>query len=188
MSKKFIGILGALVVVFGALLLVKQSQPQVAQVGLQHPNQGQQHIQRGQSHETYNSDPASSGPHYNDSGAPTDWGVYTREVPEEVFVHNEEHGGIIVTYSPSLLAADQLKKLQQLFAPPYSNQKFQPSRFILTPRSKDTHAIELAAWTYTLNFDSYDEATLIQFYEQHVNKSPEAGAQPTNAPIDQATN
>lgn len=187
-NKAFAALIVAIVVgVFGYILIHQNSKPKEPIIGVQHKNQGEQHIPEGQKHEAYNSDPASSGPHYNDASAPAPWGVYTQEVPEEVFVHNEEHGGVIITYNPKLLAADQLKKLQALFAPPYSNKDFTPSKAIVTPRSKDTHAIEIASWTYTLNLDQYNEAMLVKYYRQHEGKSPEPAAGPSNTPINQAT-
>lgn len=189
MSNKAFAILIAIIVLgFGGYLVFGQkSKLKEATIGIQHQSLGGDHIARGQSHKPYNSDPPSSGPHYNDQGAPTPWGVYTEEVPDEVFLHNEEHGGVIITYNPNLLSADQLKKLQALFAPPYSDNNFSPSKAVVTPRTKDTHAIELASWTWTMNLDSFDQATLEKFYYQHEGKSPEPAAGPTNTPINQAT-
>lgn len=189
MSKVFTVTLVVLVSGFFGFVFLKQgSKPKEVIIGVSHSNQGQNHIAEGQKHDPYNSDPASSGPHYNNSQAPAQWGVYTQEIPDEFFLHNEEHGGVVFTYNPKLLPADQLKKLQALFAPPYSNQKFTPSKAIVTPRSKDTHAIEIASWTWTLNLDQYDEATVMKFYLQHVGKSPEPTAGPTNTPINEAAN
>lgn len=186
-NKGFLAIIAILVIGSIGLVAIKTkgSKP-IVRLGISHPNQGQRHIQRGEAHEAYNSDPASSGPHYNDQGAPTFWGVYTQEVPAETFVHNEEHGGIVVTYNPTLLPADQLKKLQALFVPPYSVATFKPTRTVVTPRAKDTKPIELAAWTRTLSLDKYDEKQLMQFYLTNVGKAPENGAGPSNAPINQA--
>lgn len=182
-NKGFAIFISVLVIGATGFIAVKQmSKPKEAVIGVQHPNQGQQHIMAGESHQAYNSDPPSSGPHRNDASAPALWGVYTQEVPPEIFVHNEEHGGIVVTYNPKLLPADQLKKLQALVLPPYSNKSFTPTKILVTPRAADTHAIELAAWTWTLNMDNYNEATLIKFYLQHEGKSPEPTAGPTNTP------
>ena len=187
MSKFTIFIIVIVVGFFGFAVFRKSSQPKEAIIGVQHPEQARNHIPRGQKHDPYNSDPASSGPHYADSGAPTSWGTYVEEVPDEVFLHNEEHGGMVVTYNPQLLPADQLKKLRALFAAPSSNKDFSPGKFILTPRSKDTHAIELASWRWTMNLDGYDEATLMKFFRQHVGQSPEPAAGPSvNQIINQA--
>lgn len=184
-SKVFIGfILVAIVGIFGFAVFKQKSKPAAPRLGTEHPSQGQNHIAQGQKHDAYNSSPASSGPHYADSSAPTSWGVYTQQVPEEVFLHNEEHGGVIITYKPDL-PADQVKKLQLLFAPPYSNAKFSPSKAIVTPRSKNTKPIELASWRRTLSLDSYDENTIMQYYLTNIGKSPEAGAGPSNTPINQ---
>lgn len=188
-DKLFRGILIILVAGLLTILIVsskKNDKASAPPLGVSYSKQGESHIAVGQGHEKYNSDPASSGPHYGGSVAPLPWGVYTQEVPDEVFLHNEEHGGVIVTYNPKLLPADQLKKLQALFSPPYSDKKFLPSKAIVTPRSKNTKPIELAAWTYTLSLDSFDQAKLENFYLQRVGKSPEPAAGPTNKPINQA--
>src|SRR5581483_2784265 len=61
--------------------------------------QGQEHIARNAAHVAYNSIPPTSGPHYNDAGAPTPWGIYQDPIQNEVQVHNLEHGGIVIQYS-----------------------------------------------------------------------------------------
>jgi len=185
-NKAFAAVILLLVVASGYIFLKPQAKPKEAIIGVNHSSQGEKHITEGQPHEAYNSEPASSGPHYSDANAPANWGVYTQEVAPEVFLHNEEHGGIVVTYNPGLLPADQIKKLQALFVPPYSVKSFTPSKALVTPRAKDTHAIQLASWTWTLNLDRYDEAALVKFYLQHVGKSPEPSAGPNNTPINQA--
>lgn len=187
MSKKIWIIIIIFIIGLGGLIYAKQSaKPKEPPLGVQHASQGEQHIQQGQEHEAYNSSPASSGPHYADASAPTQWGIYTTEVAEEVFLHNAEHGGVIITYSPTLLPQEDLRRLQALFAPPYESDSFQPRKFILTPRTKNTKPIQLAAWRYTLDLDSYDEAKIKAFFSQRAGKAPEASAGPSNAPINQA--
>ncbi|MEX2006840.1 MAG: DUF3105 domain-containing protein [Candidatus Saccharimonadales bacterium] len=184
-NRFFIIIILALLVGLGGYIFSQNSKPKEAIIGTQHAEQSRDHIATGQTHEPFNSDPPSSGPHYAGSSAPAPWGVYVQEVPEEVFVHNQEHGGVIITYKPDL-PKDQVEKLQKLFAPPYSNKSFKPTRAIVTPRPKNTKAIQLAAWTWTLSLDQYDEDKIMKFYLQRVGKGPEKGAGPFNAPINQA--
>jgi hypothetical protein len=187
MDRRFLGILAALIIVFIVIFSISSSKTKSpALLGIKHDNQGQTHIKRGQSHPAYNSDPPSSGWHYNDAGAPALWGAYTSEVPDEVFLHNEEHGGVVITYQPSL-PKDQIAKLQKLFTSPYSDPNFKPSRAIVTPRSKNKKPIEMAAWTYTFSMDNYDQTKLENFYLQHVSKGPEQGAGPSNTPIIQTS-
>lgn len=185
-NKIFIGIIALLVVGFvGFVVLSGKNSPKQPALGTGHKDKGANHIQRGSTHPAYNSNPPSSGWHYSDSNAPVQWGVYTKEVLDEEFLHNEEHGGVIITYRPDL-PAGQIKKLQALFAPPYSNPKFKPSKAVVTPRSKNTKPIGLAAWGYTLNLDNYDEQKIKDFYLQRVGKAPEPAAGPFNTPINQA--
>ncbi len=174
------------VMTVGTIGFVVLKKPQdKPRLGTEHPDQGATHIAQGQPHDPYNSDPPSSGPHYADQSSPAPWGAYIEEVPEEVFIHNQEHGGIIITYKPDL-PADQIKKLQDLFTPPYSNQAFKPTKAIVTPRSKNTKPIALASWRRTLSLDTYDEKVLMEYYLSNVGSAPEGSAGPTNTPINQA--
>ncbi len=185
-NKVFAAILAVIVIgMFGTVIVNRKDRPNSERLGTGAAKQSENHIGRGQPHEPYSTDPASSGPHYADKGAPAQWGIYTQEIPDEVFLHNEEHGGVVITYGLDL-PDDQVKKLQKLFAPPYSNPNFKPTKAIVTQRSKNTKPIELASWTRTFNLDSYDENTLMQYYLTNVGKSPEPGAGPSNTPINQA--
>ena len=188
-NKPFLIIMLVLVVGFASLLVYKKaSTPQQAQLGTLRPDQGQKHIQQGESHEAYNSDLPSSGPHYANNTAPAQWGIYTSELTPEVYLHNQEHGGVVIAYSPTLLNEEQIKQLQNLFAPPYETKDFQPRKFILMPREKNTKPIQLAAWRYTLDLDTYDEDKIKTFFSQRAGKAPESMAGPSNTPINQVTN
>ena len=72
---------------------------------------GQDHIPLGQEPpKPYNSNPPSSGGHYQ---SPANWGVYDHEIPDEATVHNLEHGGIRISYKPSIPDAAK-KKLEEI--------------------------------------------------------------------------
>ena len=60
---------------------------------------GNLHMPRGDEHPPYNSVPGTSGWHYSDSGAPIAWGIYNEFIPDEVLVHNLEHGGVGIHYN-----------------------------------------------------------------------------------------
>lgn len=188
MSKVFWIATAVLVVGLGTIITIGQisKQKQGPLLGIQHADQGGTHITEGQNHVAYNSDLASSGPHYADSGSPTGWGVYDQELSPEVYLHNEEHGGIVIAYQPDLFSADNIAKLKKLVLPPHSNSSFSPRKIIVMPRPSNTHALELVSWRYTMNLDTYNEATIIQFFTQHAGKSPEPLGAPNNAPIDRS--
>src|SRR5262249_47312180 len=73
--------------------------PASDQVGEQQPVQEGVHIQPPQK-ASYQTDPPSSGPHYNIAGqAPVGWGYYDRSIAPEYYVHNLEHGGVVLLYN-----------------------------------------------------------------------------------------
>lgn len=185
-NNKFLLVLVVLIMgFFGLFFFKKKDIPKEILVGTSHEIQGREHIAQGQPHDKYSTNLPSSGPHYASSSSPAPWGVYTQEVPDEVFIHNEEHGGVIIAYKPGT-DPEVVKKIQKLFAPPYSNKKFTPSKALVTPRSKNIKTIQLAGWGWTLDMDEFNEEVIIKFYLQRVGKGPEGSAGPSNTPINQA--
>lgn len=116
-----------------------------------------------EAHEPYNSAPATSGPHYPIWWQ--EWGVVDQELPDELLVHNLEHGGIVMRYDcpsgcPALI--DQLAEVTGRY-----------KKVILAPYSGLGARIALTAWTYLDRFDEFDEERIVRFIEAHMN-SPEA--------------
>ena len=173
-NKVFYGIIGILVIgVVGYIVYNSfSSPPEAPMLGTQYADLGQKHVPDG-TKVNYNSTPPSSGDHYQ---APELKGFYDREIPDGNLIHNLEHGYIWVAYRLDL-PADQVQKLKGLFSSPFSNPKFVPSKAIVAPRPNNPAPISIVSWRWTMNLDNYDEEKLMQFYLQHVSKSPEAAAQ-----------
>src|SRR3970282_513612 len=82
-------------------------------------DEGRAHLEPGVRHTGFDTRPAASGPHWQTaptgavpSGSPARWGAYDQPLPDEVLIHNLEHGGIGLHYScPDGCAelVDQLK-------------------------------------------------------------------------------
>lgn len=151
-----------------------------------HKSQGEKHIGQGAPHAAYNSELPSSGPHYQDASAPAAWGIYIQELPPEVFLHNEEHGGIVVTYKPNL-PSGEVKQLQKLF---YGSldKNFSAGKYILMPRAANKQPIELASWTRTFSLHNFDQSKIETFYSTNASnkRAPEPFAGPFNKPINEA--
>jgi len=102
------------------------------------PNLGQKHIPEGE-RVTYNSNPPTSGSHYQ---VPAAWGIYSLKPPvDERLVHNLEHGGIIISYNPDLLKSEDLEKVK---AQARELRAINP-RLIVVPRASIDTAIALTA-------------------------------------------
>lgn len=148
-----------------AFALTQQAKPLA---GTKYSDLGREHISLGDSHVPYNSNPATSGPH-----APAArWGVYTSPIADEQLVHNLEHGGIVITYQPSISEADRskLEGIANSFSP-VGVAGITP--VILAPREKNDRPVSVSAWTWAQSFDGVDEAGIKNFYNDHVGKAPE---------------
>lgn len=87
------GIITGAVIVLGLAALILFDKPPP---GVEFPSQGNLHLADvSQPHVEYNSTPGSSGPHV---GLLANWGVHEEPLPEELFIHNLEDGGVVITY------------------------------------------------------------------------------------------
>jgi hypothetical protein len=134
------------------------------------PIQGQQHIPIGQSHPSYNSDPPTSGWHYDQ---PADAGFYETSLPDEQLVHNLEHGHVVISYDCSKLTnCDTVKaELRQIV------DRFQGWKVVAVARENADAAIALTAWGRIDKVDSYDEGRIVSFVRHWRNRGPESTAE-----------
>jgi hypothetical protein len=164
--KTFIGIFVVVLAVVGLgyFLFQSSSNPPSPEEnpGQFFESQGATHIPEGSTeHPTYSSNPPTSGSHWPEPAA---WGVYKTAIPDERFVHNLEHGGIWISYKPSL-DAETIAKLED-FASRYR-------KVVVAPREANDSVIALAAWEYLQKLDAYDENTILKFIEAYYDEGPE---------------
>ena len=179
--------LAALSILFVALYLNHQAQVANANrlpfqtvsgtVGTQIPDEGTaSHIDPSTTW-TYKFYPPTSGPHYSVPGsAPAPWQTVDNLV-EGQFVHNLEHGGIAILYncpsgSDCTTLKNQLENYVRNVAP--AEPQFNEVKLVMTPYSRAMQKkIALVAWHYVEFLDSYDQAEITRFYENHVDRGPE---------------
>lgn len=127
------------------------------------PDQGREHIGPGHTHE-YNSNPPTSGWHFSQ---PAEWGIYDKELPDEVLIHNIEHGGIWISYRPGI--PDDIKKTLGGFYERFGR------KIIVTPRAANDADIALAAWNRLEKFSVVEltDERVRAFIKAFRNKGPE---------------
>jgi hypothetical protein len=137
-----------------------------AKIGTQMPDEGAAHVPQT-TVPTYQSVPATSGPHWNlgDGIAPLFWGVYTSPVAEPAAVHNLEHGGIVIWYQKTATQED-IDKLTEFTQQAEQGPDY---KVILSPwNGKDFgHPIAVTAWHWLLYLDSADTDKIRQFQQDH---------------------
>ncbi|HLF01626.1 MAG TPA: DUF3105 domain-containing protein [Anaerolineales bacterium] len=134
------------------------------------PEEGRDHVAEA-TPLTFNHYPPSSGIHY---GRTADLGtLYEQPVAEGFWVHNLEHGDIVILYNCSgdcaglktqiklLMAEAPLRRcdLRRILAVPYS-------RNMATP-------ITVVAWGKQLDLPEFDSEAILNFYKRYEDRGPE---------------
>jgi hypothetical protein len=168
MNKIFFWTVALLVVgliVYGLVVAsIRSTNDDANRPGQAVPIQGREHIAVGASHAAYNSNPPTSGPHYEQDAS---WGVYQTELPDEQLIHNLEHGGIWISYNGiDDKTKTDLEKIAQ-----------SDPKIIVEPRSQDDAPIVLASWGRLQKLQVYDEKTILDFIKGNIGKAPEPLAQ-----------
>jgi hypothetical protein len=150
-------------------------------IGTPVPDEGRNHVDPSTT-PTYNFYPPASGPHYSAQGiAPVAWQtIATSSSPlvEGQYVHNLEHGGIAILYNcPTGADCTTLKNSLENYVTNLApvEPTFNEVKMVITPYSQGMQKkVALVAWDYIEFLDSYDQNAITQFYENHVDKGPEA--------------
>lgn len=149
-----------ILVVYGLFLLI--SQTTTPRPGESLATQGREHIPVGSPLPEYNSNPPTSGPHY---ARPTNWGVYQNELEDGNVIHSMEHGGIWISYQPSI--DNETKEKLEAIGKKYSGS------VVVSPRSANDAPIAIASWGRLEKLTEFDEDLIIEFIKRNKNKSPE---------------
>lgn len=139
-----------------------------AQVGRRMPDEGQQHVAEG-TPATYGHYPPTSGPHWPVWAR---WGMYAQEVPAEAWVHNLEHGGVVILYrcdTPCPRLIQQLRELHDTFP----KSKHGHVKLLISPNRKLQTRLAILAWTWLGELEEFDRERLLGFYQAHVDQGPE---------------
>src|SRR3989344_4099984 len=132
--------------------------------------QGQEHVRIGTPF-AYNSNPPSSGPHYQSQA---NCGIYDYEVLDQIFIHNLEHGGIWIAYR-STIASQALADLKELV------KELGGRKIVMAPRAVNDADVALVAWMRVAKFDlaggeglAPAQKELVRtFHRAWINHSPE---------------
>ena len=133
------------------------------------PSMGAQHVAIGQPHAQYNSTPPTSGPHFD---TPAAWGDSHTTLPEETWIHNLEHGGIVALYNCPQGCPGLVQSLDDfLKTGPFS--KYGYAKMVVTPYSKIPNKLTMVAWSFYLPLADFDDAAMRKFLKDHQDKGPE---------------
>jgi hypothetical protein len=119
---------------------------------------------------TYKTNPPSGGDHWPAWAA---YAAYTSPVPREMYTHNMEHGGVVITYRCTTACAEIKTALEGVFKT--VGEAFCPSaaRIILTPDPDIPTSIAASAWGATYTATCIDTASLSAFVAKRLGHGTE---------------
>lgn len=135
-------------------------------VGQKQPVEAGTHIATG-TPGTWQTLPPSSGQHWP---APAPWGPAQQALPPERWVHNLEHGGIVVLFRD---AADAPTAAAFARHAPAETQ-FGEVKVVDAPYPKLAQRFALVAWGWVDQMDAWSDTEALSFYAAHVDRGPEA--------------
>lgn len=194
MEKYFKWIMLAVVVlgVVGIVFFIR-TQKEKPLPGMTVPIVGQTHVPDGTIVTHYNSNPPTSGDHYQ---VPLNWGVYSEPVQDEKAVHNLEHGGVWVTYNCNIPADGKEPKdfdasssaspeiasksavvdstdCKSLIGTLEGITKGYRSKVFLSPRSKNDSRVAIVSWGRIWKMNKIDIERVKEFIQLNRNRGPE---------------
>jgi hypothetical protein len=151
---------------YGIFVFIKNSTPQQSDRSAAIPILAASHIPVGAAHDAYNSNPPTSGPHYEVPAKP---GFREQPIADEHLVHSLEHGLIWISYNPRVAGA--VKEKLRALATPWT---------VITERAANDTDIAVAAWgrldAFNLDsgtFSQVDEERVKDFVKRYSNRGPE---------------
>ncbi|WP_437491061.1 DUF3105 domain-containing protein [Sorangium sp. So ce1014] len=125
----------------------------------------------------YETNPPSGGDHW---GLWAKYKRYEAEVPRELYVHNLEHGAIVLAYRcPSSGCAEVEAMLDEVRTEAASDPRCltlpggPEARLVMTPDSALDTPVAAAAWGATYTATCLDKPSLARFVADHYGKGPE---------------
>ena len=121
----------------------------------------------------YQRNPPSGGPHYG-SPHPT-YGVVQASVAPGHWVHNLEHGAVVILYRCDGPCPDLIDGLGGLYAslPPNRNSPSGRPRLLAVPHPGLPAPLAMVAWGESVLLDRFDAEGIRDFYDRTIDRGPE---------------
>jgi len=153
-----------------------QSRPMLGEA---YPIASREHIPNGQKAVDYNSDPPTSGQHYDQ---PAEAGFYEVAPPDEALVHNLEHGHVVVYYNCELVdeaaCASLKEQIKQSMSRAGVARETGTIKLVAAPRPGMPNLITYTRWGRLYRAEGFDADEFQLYVKQNRNRlAPEPHAE-----------
>lgn len=124
---------------------------------------------------TYNHNPPTSGCHYNlgYGQAPIQSGAYDSEIAPEYWVHNLEHGYVVVLYNCPSGCDAQFQALRTWYHSLTPDPNFGYPKVIIIPYKEMTVPFACVSWDWYYPIPVFSISEVQKFYANHVGNAAE---------------
>jgi len=121
----------------------------------------------------YTSRPPVGGPHY--AQPYPDYGLTDAPVDPGYWVHNLEHGAVVLLYRCPAGCLGVVTDLQAVYdsLPDDTEVHHGVARMLITEDDDMDHAFAIVAWGRKFEMDRLDREQVLAFYAAHINRGPE---------------
>ena len=121
----------------------------------------------------FNSRPPTSGPHY--AAWYPSYGVIGDAIDPRTWLHNLEHGAVVLLYNCPGGCPDVVAQLRELHGslPRSRNAKVGGPRLLVTPYTDMDSQIAVVSWGWLLELNEVDRDQITRFYNSRIDRGPE---------------
>ncbi|MDX1435735.1 MAG: DUF3105 domain-containing protein [Anaerolineales bacterium] len=172
-------IIGIIAVLFVGVLLyaVWDSTRPAPELGVAIPIAGREHISFGEKAVDHNSDPPTSGQHYD---APASPGYYEVAPPDEQLVHSLEHGYVVAYFNceadPDVDCDNLIAEIQEEIRGEAISRFTRTQKIIFAPRPSMDNLVTYTSWGRILEADEFDPNQMREYITLYLDDAPEPGA------------
>jgi hypothetical protein len=167
-----VGLMIGIAIIAGVVLGVRaigQGPDTNAPDRVQIADEGRKHVPET-SNPNYTTNPPASGDHYP---VWSQYGVFREPVDPGYWVHNLEHGAIVLLYSCVNNCDSVAAQIEQVYDS-LPDGAFGEIKFVATPYAGEMESsFILISWTWQEPFDIFDAAQIKKFYGDFVDRGPE---------------
>ena len=151
-------------------------------IGREMPDEGIAHVPEG-APVTHQQRPPTSGTHY--PAAYPRYGVFDFPLPTGSWLHSIEHGAIAILYSCPQGCPEIAQQLRNLYPkmPLGRNARQGQPRVLIFPYNDMDIRIAVVTWRWLMELDTVEEAKIIQFAEEHLDRSWECNQSTRVCPV-----
>jgi hypothetical protein len=155
-------------IVIGAISIVRGPESG-SQDRLRIPDEGRKHVEEG-SDVLYAANPPASGDHYP---IWSPYGIFREPVSPGYWVHNLEHGAIVLLYSCDTDCSQVVTEINQVYTT-LPDGAFGEVKLVATPFEGQLETrFMLIAWNWQEGFNTVEADRIERFYRDFLDRGPE---------------